>query len=87
MVSWKTRRGGRPCKGLFSRTLRLYGTCKGEVHKAWLRPSGMIKFEGKNFNSPSMAAAAARGGRNTNGWYFWKVKQGEDFVRLKQFRK
>ena len=85
-VAWKTMRGERPCKGLFPRTVRLYARYKGEEYRAWLRRSGSIRFDGKTYGSPSAAGSAARGGKATNGWAFWKVKQGETFVRLKEFR-
>jgi len=52
-----------------------------------LRPSGSIRFDGKTYGSPSMAAVAAKGGKATNGWAFWKVKRGEKLIRLKEFRK
>ncbi len=86
-VSWQTRKGDRPCKGLFPENVRLYGPYKGEVHKAILRPSGLIRFDGETYNSPSAAGAAAKGGKATNGWAFWKIKQGEELVALRQFRK
>jgi predicted GIY-YIG superfamily endonuclease len=86
-VAWQTMRGERPCKGLFPKTLRIYAPYKGELYKAWLRPSGLIKFDGKNYDSPSMAGTVARGGKATNGWVFWRVKQGERLVRLKEFRR
>lgn len=86
-LSWETRRGERPCKGLFPRTVRIYGSYKGKVHKAWLRPSGSIRFDGKTYDTPSMAGSVVRGGKATNGWAFWRVKQGEVLLRLREFRK
>lgn len=86
VISWKTRKGDRPCKGLVPRTVRIYAPYKGEVYKAWLRPSGSIKFNGKLYDSPSSAGVAARG-KATNGWVFWRIKQGDKLVRLKEFRK
>jgi hypothetical protein len=87
VVAWKTMRGERPCKGLFPKTVRIYAPYKGEVYKAWLRRSGSIRFNGKTYDSPSAAGSAARGGKATNGWAFWRVKQGKELVRLKEFRK
>jgi hypothetical protein len=87
VVAWKTMKGERPCKGLFPKTVRLYAPYKGEIYKAWLRRSGSIRFDGKTYDSPSAAGAVARGGKSTNGWVFWQVKQGEKLVRLKEFRK
>ena len=86
-VSWATRKGERPCKGLLPRTVRIYAPYKGQVHKAWLRHSGSIRFKGKTYDSPSMAGSVARGGKATNGWAFWRVKQGEKLIRLREFRK
>ncbi len=85
-VAWQTRKGDRPCKGLFAKTVCIYAPYKGQVFKAWLRPSGSIRFNGETYDSPSAAGAAARGGKATNGWVFWKVRQGKDMVRLKEFR-
>jgi hypothetical protein len=79
--------GERPCKGLFSKTVRIYAPYKGEIYKAWLRRSGSIQFNGTTYDSPSTAGAVARGGKATNGWIFWRVKQGEKLVRLREFRK
>ncbi len=87
VVAWETRRGARPCKGLFPRTVRIYGPYKGKVHKAWLRRSGSIRFDGETYDSPSTAGSVARGGKATNGWVFWRVKRGEKLVRLREFRK
>jgi hypothetical protein len=60
---------------------------EGEVYKAWLRRSGSIRFDGKTYDSPSAAGTVARGGKHTNGWVFWQVKQAGKFVRLKEFRR
>ena len=87
IVAWKTMRGERPCKGLFPKTVRLYAPYKGRVYKAWLRRSGSIRFDGKTYDTPSMAGSVARGGKATNGWHFWRVKQADRLVRLKEFRK
>jgi hypothetical protein len=86
-VAWQTMKGERPCKGLFPKTVRLYAPYKGETYKAWLRRSGSIRFNGETYDSPSAAGSAARGGKATNGWVFWRVKQGGILVRLRKFRK
>jgi len=86
VVTRKPRKGDRPGKGIVSKTVRIYAPYKGQIFKAWLRPSGLIKFDRKNYNSPSMAAVAARG-KPTNGWVFWRLRQGDKLVKLKDFRK
>ncbi len=59
----------------------------GNSVKGKLRRSGSIRFNGKSYDSPSAAGTVARGGKHTNGWVFWQVKQGKKLVRLKEFRK
>jgi len=67
--------------------VRIYAPYKGAEYRAFLRRSGSIRFNGKTYDSPSAAGAVARGGKATNGWVFWRVKQGGRLVRLKEFRK
>jgi hypothetical protein len=78
----------RPCKGLFNMGKRLYAHYKENEHKAYLFKSGRIKFDGKFYDSPSMAGCAVTGGKTMNGWTFWKVKDGQGrMVKLSDFRK
>jgi len=53
----------------------LRGRHKGKVLKARVLRSGVIKFGGKAYKSPSLAAAAACERRTCNGWTFWKYEQ------------
>ena len=66
---------------------RIRGQYKGKAFRATVYRSGTINFDGKLYNSPSMAGRAARG-RSTNGWTFWrfKNKRGE-WVKLDQLRR
>jgi len=86
--AWKTRRKRtpRPAKGLFPKTVTIYARCKGEIYRAWLRRSGSIRFDDKMYDSPSAAGSAARGGKPTDGWTFWRVKRGDRLVGLREFR-
>jgi len=79
---------GRPCKGLFDKGKTLYAHYKDAKYKAHLYRSGSIKFNGKLYDSPSMAGCAVTGGKTMNGWTFWKVKNGQgEMVKLSEFRK
>jgi hypothetical protein len=66
---------------------RLRGTNKGKVFPARVRPNGKIRFNGKRYNSLTLAAVAAIH-RPTNGWWFWQVERGRgNWVRMKNVRK
>lgn len=91
--AWATRKRKsgaerqKPCKGLFKKTVWLYGPYKGVLHKSLLFQTGRIKFNGQFYDSPSAAGSVARGGKATNGWSFWKVKNNDgELVKLGEFR-
>jgi hypothetical protein len=66
---------------------RLRGTFKGEIYRARVRPNGQIRYKGRNYNSPSLAAHAVRK-RPTNGWWFWRFERAPgDWVRLSELRR
>jgi hypothetical protein len=48
-------------------------TYKGELYEAIVQKDGTILYNGKAFNSPSMAAVAIKG-RASNGWVNWQYK-------------
>jgi len=84
----KGRLAKRPLYGLFPKGKVLYGSYKGKEYKAWVCANARIRVNGQYYDTPSAAGKAARGGRETNGWWFWKFKnkQGE-LVKLKELRK
>ncbi|MGH6754093.1 MAG: GIY-YIG nuclease family protein [Bradyrhizobium sp.] len=66
---------------------RLRGIHKGKLHKATARRDGRVLFNGAYYQSLSLAAAAAVK-RSINGWWFWKVQQGQgNWVRLTKIRR
>jgi hypothetical protein len=66
---------------------RIRGTLKGKIFKARVGRNGKIRFDGKLYNSLSLAAMAAIK-RPTNGWWFWQVERGRgNWVRLNKIRK
>jgi hypothetical protein len=61
---------------------------KGKLLKARVRQDGSVRFAGKIFSSPSMAAAAACRRRSCNGWTFWTYERAPgDWVRLNELRR
>jgi len=68
-------------------TLRLKARYKEHTLRAHVRKSGSIKFKGKTYNSPSLAAVAVCK-RSCNGWTFWSYERAPgDWVRLSTLRK
>ncbi len=66
---------------------RLRGFHKGKIHTARARRNGIIRYDGRNFSSLSLAATAAVK-RPVNGWWFWQVERGRhNWTRLTQIRK
>ena len=65
--------------GLLKAGVRLFCEYKGQTLEATLLADGDVKYEGRQYSSPSAAGAAARQtvtGRqmSTNGWKFWQVE-------------
>jgi len=48
---------------------------KGRTVVAHVRQDGSIRFNGKVYKSPSLAAAAACKRKTCNGWRFWKYER------------
>jgi len=71
----------RPLDGVFPGGKVIYATYKSKDYKAWVNRNGRIRVRlGHNrklFDTPSGAGSAVRGGKTTNGWSFWKVKNGK----------
>lgn len=67
------------------RTLR--ARLKDKDFRARVRSNGQIRFKGKTYNSPSLAAQAATK-RPTNGWAFWLYERApHDWVPLQELRR
>ena len=59
---------------------------KGKKYKARVKRNGQIRFRGKLFNSPSLAAASILR-RAANGWYWWKYQRSPgEWVRIDEMR-
>lgn len=81
--------GKRPVLAGYSRRPDLLkAVFKGRTIRAHIRKDGAIRLDGKIFNSPSVAAAAACKRRTCNGWTFWTYERAPgDWVLLDELRK
>lgn len=61
-------------KGYFKSPHPLKKNYKGKEYTATLLTSGVIKFKGKLYNSPTAAAKQIIDRKTVNGWTFWFVK-------------
>jgi len=67
--------------------LRIRMTYKGRVHRAAVRADGWIRFRGKLFRSPSLAASAVTE-RPMNGWLWWKYERAPgEWILIDQLRR
>lgn len=71
-------------QGLLAAGTELFGPYKGTMYKATVTEDGKILYNGKIFNSPSGAGEFIRGGKATNGWQFWRLR--DDNGKLKALR-
>jgi len=72
---------------MLNRKFKIRISYKGELHKAVVIKNGTIRYKGKVYNSPSLAAQAARG-LPSNGWIWWKYERAPgDWVVLDELRK
>ena len=61
---------------------------KGKKLTARVRRDGSIRFAGKIFTSPSLAAGTAVKRRTCNGWTFWEYERAPgDWVKIDKLRK
>jgi hypothetical protein len=71
-----------------SAPVKLRARFKGHMITARVRRDGVVRFHGKAFSSPSLAAALACGRRTCNGWTFWQFERAPgDWVPLDKLRK
>lgn len=84
----QTVKGEKPLKGLFKKRTSVYAIHKGYEYKALVYSTGTIRYDGTLYDTPSAAGAAAREGKSTNGWVFWKYKDKDgNLVKLAELRK
>jgi hypothetical protein len=82
--------GGRApvLAGYFDGPKTIRARHKGKTLRAYVRKSGLIRFQGQHFTSPSLAGACAVKRRSCNGWTFWHYERAPgDWVPLQTLRK
>jgi predicted GIY-YIG superfamily endonuclease len=88
IVKLKAKDGRQPVLSSYvSKRFEIRLRFKGKSYKAIVRKDGSILYEGKTYNSPSLAGRAIKG-RATNGWTTWKYERAPgDWVLLDILRK
>ena|SRR2546427_5981363 len=81
-------RNGQPVlANYFSRSTRLRAKYRGKIIKAQIRRNGLIRYNNKDYKSPSLAGSAVVK-RSCNGWTFWKYERAPgDWVYLDDLRR
>jgi hypothetical protein len=81
-------RNGQPIlANYFNRSTRLRAKYGGNIIKARIRKNGLIRYNNKDFKSPSLAGSAVVK-RSCNGWTFWKFERAPgDWVFLDELRR
>ena len=87
-VSTPKANGRAPVLAVYvSKPIPLRAHFKGTIIKATVRRDGTLRFAGKIYNSPSLAAAAACQRISCNGWGFWTYERAPgDWVPLDALR-
>jgi hypothetical protein len=68
--------------------LNLRARFKGKLLRGRVRRDGRIRFAGRLYGSPSLAAAAACQRKTCNGWTFWEYERARgDWVPLDELRR
>jgi len=78
-----------PLARYLSKPIKLRRRYKGRMLRANVRRDGVIRFNGRQYRSPSLAASVAMRRRTAcNGWTFWTYERAPgDWVRLAELRK
>ena len=81
------QKGAPVLSAYFDRSTRLRATFKDKNVRARVRRNGLIRYKDKDYNSPSLAAAAVVR-HSYNGWTFWKYERAPgDWVFLDELRR
>lgn len=80
------KRGADALQGIVTRRVVVQGVHKDTTYRGVLRVDGQVRFGGELYESATAAARAAVG-RSINGWWFWRMRHGGEWVRLSDLRK
>ena len=85
----KRSEGRRPVLAEYvSAPMKLRARFKGRTVRARVRRDGTVRYAGKVYTSPSLAAGAACKRRTCNGWRFWHYERAPgDWVPLDALRR
>lgn len=85
----ETREGRKPVLARYVKeAIHLRARHKGKLLRAHVRRDGQVRYAGKNYNSPSVAGAAAVKRKSCNGWKFWTYERAPgDWVALDLLRR
>ena len=73
--------------GYFHKGQKVRWEFKGKIFHAYIKKNGTIRFHGKIFTSPSLAAASVTK-MAMNGWFCWKYERAPgDWVALDTLRR
>jgi len=88
-VEETTTKGKQPVlANYFNGSKKLRAYYKGKIIKALIRPNGLIRFDGQDYRTPSLAAAKACKRATCNGWRFWHYERAPgDWVKLTELRR
>jgi hypothetical protein len=80
--------GDLPLKALLRNGQGIYARYKGKDYHAVVYSSGLIRFEGQTYETPTGAAMAVIDKGAVNGWNFWKYRdENGELVPLTNLRK
>jgi len=83
----KTMKGQPTLAPYVSKWMKIQRKYKGKIYKAAVRADGTVNYNGKIYNSPSMAGKAVVN-RSCDGWLFWHYKNTKgNWVKLDELRK
>lgn len=81
------QKGAPILSAYINHSTKLRATSKDKLITARVRKNGLVRYKNKDYNSPSLAAAAVVK-RNCNGWTFWKYERAPgDWVFLNELRR
>lgn len=83
----KETKGRTPkLEGLVEEATSIFAKFHGKEIEATVYKSGVVKFDGEEYTSPSKAGSVAAGGMSVNGWTFWRVKVDGQLLPLDVLR-
>lgn len=70
-------------RGELSQNLAIFSKYKGKDYQAEYLGDKKVLFQGKEYKSPTGAAAEIMGTTKVNGWVFWKLDNGKELKSIR----